>query len=209
MSYTLDVIPVNLLHQVFQLRRGSAKHRNAHMMCTWQVLYGAISAPFCHKDPQRSLFPLSVNVRNRLSLALGRFRSSCSNQRRKRRLKLALGIVCDLSQRRPMSRKWIHWQGLVDAAKARARFAGWAIVARRQHRSKCLSQKVATRRDAATAKVHWRAWRRASGASTLAGLLRAWAVIGPVREALGALRLASLDERADKHIRRRCLRCVR
>lgn len=143
----------------------------------------------------------------RLSRALRFFKDTCAMIQRRRNLKVALSTLRLLTRRRPIERAWCHWREIVCHAKSRVVLRAWAAVVKHQRRLTTAQTAISTCRETKLATRLWRLWRRKAGALTLARLLCAWPVIGPVRRALGILQGVAIEARAAEQRRRRQLRC--
>jgi len=125
---------------------------------------------------------------------------------RLRHLEVALGTLRTLT-RRPIERAWCHWREMVCHAIAKTVYKAWAAAVKHQRRLTTACTAISTCRETRLATRLWRLWRRKAGALTLARLLCAWPVIGPVRRALGILQGVAIEARAAEQLRRRQLRC--
>lgn len=143
----------------------------------------------------------------RLSRALLHFKALCARRKRRRQLKLALRITNDLSQRRPMQRRWSSWQAIVREARVRAAFFAWAKAGRRKRRIRIAARVMRASKETTAVVGVWNTWRRMAGASKLARLLGAWGVIGPVRRSLYLMQTNAKEARAEQWRRVQLLRC--
>lgn len=121
---------------------------------------------------------------------------------------MALQIVRALIQGRPIERAWCHWQRAVLITRAVVVFKLWAATARQQRLLEEAQRSVCARKNKVLMACVLGRWRRRTGASTLARLLHAWAVIGPARKVLGTMRILVVEARVAEEARRRLLRCV-
>ncbi|CAM9894495.1 unnamed protein product [Pylaiella littoralis] len=142
----------------------------------------------------------------RLSRALQCFKKSCARNKRHRHLQVALRTLRALTQRRPIERARGHWQNIVRLIEANAVFGAWAAAMQHQRRLETATQSVCSRKEVMLVTPIWERWRRRAGASTLASLLHAWAVVGPVRRAVGIIRGLATEARARERLRHRLLR---
>lgn len=129
-------------------------------------------------------------------------------QRRLKMGKMALCTLRTLTQRRPIERAWGHWQKIVRQTEENAVFGAWAAATQHQRWLETAMHLVCTNKEVVLVTRIWKRWRRRTGASTLARLLHAWAVIGPVRTAIGIMRRLATEARAAERLRHRLLRCV-
>lgn len=159
-----------------------------------------MSNVFCHYH--------SCFLTYRLSRALHCFRDTCVRNKYRRHLKVALRILRNLFQLQPIERAWCCWQNTVRQTRSKAVFDAWVAVAQHQRRFKAAQQAVCASTKVNLTLILWTRWRTRAGASSLARLLNAWQVIGPVRRAIEVLREFALEACAAQHLQHRRLRCV-
>ncbi|CAN0401410.1 unnamed protein product, partial [Ectocarpus sp. 8 AP-2014] len=141
----------------------------------------------------------------RLSRAFHRFREMCVRRRRKRHLKRFFRAFRRLSQRR-LRRAWCRWRKLALDIQAKAVFHSWAAATKQSLLLDEARRAVSASQEAKTIAIVLKRWRSRARASALARLLHAWAVIGPVRKAVGVMRSLAHEARAAERLRYRLLR---
>ncbi|CAM9425080.1 unnamed protein product [Ectocarpus sp. 12 AP-2014] len=141
----------------------------------------------------------------RLSRALHRFREMCVRRRRTRHLKRVFRASHRLSQRR-LQRAWCRWRKLALDIQAKAVFHSWAAATKQSLLLDKAKRAVSASQEAKAMAFVLKLWRSRARASALARLLHAWAVIGPVRKAVGVMRSVAHEARAAERLRFRLLR---